>query len=220
MRLAFWILLLVNLLLFVWGQGFFAAKQEGHEPERLQRQIEVDKLRILKDDAQPVTPAAMSAAAPGAALACRRLEGLSAEEAAALLSTVAALPTWAAGQPLLRSEAPTHWVVIPELSSRALAEKKKGELEKLGIKDSEIVEAATQGPFAVSLGVFRNQQLADEFLQSLTKKGVRSARLIQRTPPAAKFAVELRAPAEEIDQKVPDLLPPQAQVKLVDCGAS
>jgi hypothetical protein len=219
MRLAFWILLLANLLLFVWGQGFFAAKQEGREPERLQRQLEQDKLHILKNDGAQAAPAATAAAATAAGPACRRLEWLSAEEAAALRAAVAALPGWQAGQPTPRSEGPAHWVVIPELASRALAEKKQGELDKLGIKEGEVVETAAHGPFAVSLGVFRNQQLADEFLQSLAKKGVRSARLVQRTLAPAKFALELRAPAEELDQKVPALLPPQAQVKLADCVA-
>lgn len=218
MRLAFWVLLLANLLLLVWGQGFFAANEEGREPERLQRQIDADKLRILREPAPPANPP-MAGAAVSVAPACRRIEWLSAEESAAVRTAAAALAGWEAGQPQPRSEAPTHWVVIPELASRALAEKKKGELDKLGIKDGEIVEHATQGPYAVSLGVFRNQQLAEEFLQSLAKKGARSARLIQRTPSPARFAVELRAPAAELDQKLPDLIPPQAQAKLVDCAA-
>lgn len=215
MRLAFWILLLGNLLLFLWGQGHFAAKNAGREPERLQRQVDPDKLRIVPAGSAHAARAAAEVARP----ACKRIEWLAAAELAAVREAVAALPGWKAGQETPRKEASTHWVMIPELSSRALAERKKGELDKLGIKDGEIVEDAAQGPYAVSLGVFRSQQLAEEFFQTLTKKGVRSARLVQRSQPPEKFAIELHAPSDELNRRLPELIPPQAQVRLVECAA-
>lgn len=46
-RLAFIILLLVNIGLFVWGQGHLGARDAGREPERLAQQLAPDKLRIL-----------------------------------------------------------------------------------------------------------------------------------------------------------------------------
>lgn len=207
MRLAFFVLLLANLVLYAWGQGYWGGSEEGREPERLQRQLVPEKLRLLVE-APP---------APVAASACKRLEWLSAGEADALAVAVAALPDWALSrQP--RQEPPAHWVVMAELSSRALAEKKKGELRALGVNEGEIVEDAALGPYAISLGVFRGQQTAEEHLRSLVKKGVRSARLAQRQLPPEKFALELRAPANGFVEKLAELTAPLAQVERMDCA--
>ncbi len=47
MRLAFFVLLLANVLLFVWGQGSLGTQNEGREPERLSQQLTHEKLRIV-----------------------------------------------------------------------------------------------------------------------------------------------------------------------------
>lgn len=50
MKLAFLILLLVNLALFAWQQGAFGRFGEsGREPERVARQIEAERFRVLSD---------------------------------------------------------------------------------------------------------------------------------------------------------------------------
>ncbi|MEW6165612.1 MAG: hypothetical protein AB1642_11175 [Pseudomonadota bacterium] len=207
MRLAFFLLLLVNAALFVWGQGYWDGREAGREPERMRRQIEADRLRILTE-----TDAAPAAAEP----VCKRIQWLSAGEADAVQALVAALPGWEAGRSP-RPEAPTYWVVIAELGSRALAEKKKGELRQLGVNEGEIVENAEFGPFAVSLGVFRGQQTAEEYLQAVGKKGVRSARLLKRDTPPEKFALDLRAGTAEMSVRLAELMAPLAQAELVEC---
>lgn len=206
MRLAFFALLLANVALFAWGQGYWSGQDAGREPERLQRQIVPEKLHILPADA---------ASAP-AALACARIEWLSAAEAAALRDAVASATGWEARQSP-REEPPAHWVVIAELSGRALAERKIAELRKLGVAEGEIVEDATLGPYAVSLGVFRGQQTAEEYMQAIGKKGVRSARLAKRALPPEKFAVELRAPADALAARLPELQALFAQAGFADC---
>lgn len=47
MRLALLILLMVNVLLFAWGQGYLGTQEAGREPERLARQLAPEKLRIV-----------------------------------------------------------------------------------------------------------------------------------------------------------------------------
>lgn len=190
MRLAFLVLLLANLALFAWSRGYWGAQETGREPERLQRQVTPERLRVLPAMALPV---------------CRRIEWLSAAEAKRLQEGIAALPGWSAEQ-LPRVEPPAHWVVMPELTSRALAERKIAELRQLGVNEGEIVEDAALGPFAVSLGVFRGRQTAEEHLQSLVKKGVRSARLARRDLSPERFALELVAPQGELAEKLPTLL--------------
>ncbi len=211
MRLAFLVLLLANLVLFSWGQGYLGEVDAGREPGRLQQQIEPDKLRIL--------PAGPVPAAPTAALLCQRIEGLSAAEADTFKRRdMAETPGWTVTL-IPDNEAAGHWVLIAQLPSRAAAEKKRTELRQLGIKEGQIVEDAVQGPFAVSLGVFRSQALAEEFLQSMTRKGVRSAQLARRDIKPEKFVVELRAPADELQRKLPELMASLAGASRNDCPA-
>lgn len=208
MRLALYLLLLANLVLFAWGQGYFGEADAGREPERLQRQIEPDKLRILTAGLSPAATAPF----------CQRIEGLSAAEADAIKQRgLAETPGWQLAL-IPEKEAAGHWVVIAQLPSRAVAEKKKTELRQLGIKEGQIVEDSTLGPFTLSLGEFRSQALAEEFLQSLAKKGVRSAQLGKRDLPE-KFAVELRASADELARKLPELMATLAGARRADCAA-
>ena len=52
MKLAFLILVLVNLALFAWQQGIFGRFGEsGREPERVARQIEAERFRVLSEKA-------------------------------------------------------------------------------------------------------------------------------------------------------------------------
>ncbi len=50
MKLAFLILLLLNLALLAWQQGAFGRVGEsGREPERVSRQIEAERFRVLSE---------------------------------------------------------------------------------------------------------------------------------------------------------------------------
>lgn len=210
MRLAFFVLLLANVVLFVWGQGYLGTLDEGREPERLQRQLQADKLRIL--------PASAAAKPAASATVCKRIEWLTAAEAASTKETLGS----GSGIEVIQSprkEAAAHWVAIPGLASRAAAEKKKAELRQLGIDDTEIVEHGAPGTFAVSLGVFRNASLAEDYLQAAASKGVRSAKILSRELPPERYALELRGPAEILDKALPELMAPLAQASLTDCPA-
>lgn len=228
MRLVFFVLLVINLALLVWGPGLFGGQEAGREPERLKQQLDPDRLRIVREEAKadapavpaapPVAPATPAAAPVVEAPACKRLEGLAAAEADTVKKTLGEDVRWQvriAPQP----GAMAHWVVIPELPSRATAEKKRSELRQLGVNEGQVVENPALGPFAVSLGIFRSEQLAQDYLQSVGRKGVRSAKLAKHELPSDKFAVELRAPAAELARRLPDLLAPLAQASVTDCAA-
>ncbi len=198
MRITFWLLLLANLLLYIWAQGYIGPQEAGREPERLSRQITPEKLRIVSDS----TPVAVVADKP--AIACKRIEGLLADEAKSLTDAVHVRGGWET-QTLPLAAAPMHWVAIIDLPSSALAEKKKMELRLFGVTESEIVPGTVAGSFAVSLGQFREPQRAQAFLQGLIAKGVRSAKIVQRDMPSDKFVVELRAPADQLAATLPGL---------------
>lgn len=87
------------------------------------------------------------------------------------------------------------WVFIPPLPSKADAERKAGELKRMGVNDFFIVQEAGPNRFAISLGVFSNEQGANDQLANLKVKGVRSAKVGQRITKDALHAVEARGPA-------------------------
>jgi len=198
MRITFWLLLLTNLLLFAWAQGTLGLPADSREPERWSRQIVPEKLRILHD----ATPAKADADKP--LIACKRIEGLSADEAKSLTDAVHVRGGWET-QTLPMAATPMHWVAIVDLPSSALAEKKKAELRQFGVTESEITPGIASDSFAVSLGLFREPQRAQAFLQGLIAKGVRSARVVPREIPVDKFAVDLRAPADQLAATLPGL---------------
>lgn len=214
MRLAFLVLLLANLLLYFWGQDYLGAESEGREPGRMDRQIEPEKLRILPGG--ELARIAVAAAAPTAA--CKRIEWLSDSEAAAIRGSLEALPGWELSL-TPRKEDPAYRVVIPKLATRALANSRKAELRQQGVKGAEVVEDATLGPYAILLGEFRSRQPAEELLQSLGQKGGRTAQIVRREMAAEKFSLELRAPADVLGSKLPDLILALPQAQLLDCAA-
>jgi hypothetical protein len=217
MRLVFIVLLLVNLVLLVWGQGLVGGQEAGREPERLKQQIDPDRLHIVRGEAEPAPPPPPPPPVVEPP-ACKRIEGLAGAQVETVKKALADDARWEVRDfPLPGATA--HWVVIPDLPSRVMAEKKRAELRQLGVNEGQVVENATLGPFAVSLGIFRSEQLAQDYLQSVGRKGVRSAKLAKHELPADRFALELRAPAAELARRLPDLLVPLAQVSVADCAA-
>lgn len=83
------------------------------------------------------------------------------------------------------------WVFIPPLADKKAADKKAGELQRLGVGEYFIV---TEGPqkFAISLGVFSRDETAQKRLDQVRQQGVRSARVGQRQVEGGKQLLELK----------------------------
>lgn len=132
----------------------------------------------------PDTEAAPAAA--GQALACLLLTGLSEGDAQRLADK--------AGQDGLMASRRSEggwWVFLPPQPDKKGAEKKAGELQRLGVTEFFIV---TDGPqkFAISLGVFSREEAARKHLEQLRGKGVRSARMGTRSIEGARQLLEVR----------------------------
>ena len=91
---------------------------------------------------------------------------------------------------VVASEGNGWGVYIPPQPSKAEAEKKAGESRQLGVTDYFIIH---EGPnrFAISLGVFSSEKGGQERLAELKDKGVRSARSMPR--PGKDSTVNLQA---------------------------
>ena len=73
-----------------------------------------------------------------------------------------------------------YWVYMPPQRNHARAKKKASELKALGVNDYFIVQEPGKWHNAISLGVFRTRQAAQNHLDGLQKQGVRTARVGER----------------------------------------
>jgi len=208
MRTLFLLLALANLAAYAWWH-FQSPADAGLDRQALARQIEPEKLKIVPaaELAQPPArkpppaPPAVPAAAPAPAAAA------SAPTPSACLEwgsfTLADAPRaekmldpLALGSRLAQrrtEETAGWWVFMPPQGSRQAALKKAAELKNLGIDEFFVVP--DEGPYrwALSLGVFRNEDAAQARLAALRTQGVRSARIGPREMVVPKLWLQVSA---------------------------
>lgn len=244
MRALVFLLVLANLLFFVFARGFLGG---GSNPdgERLKQQLQPERIVIVskgepapeagskpaeataspaaKEDAA-ASQGAAETSAPAAVAASQTAEKKSAEKKpeerkveekkpqaclawpdlpVADADRLAALakkkyPGLSLSRSTVSSEGGSNWVFIPPLASKADAERKAGELKKLGVTEFFIVTESGANQYAISLGLFSSEQGARDLLESLKAKGVRSAKVGQRGGKATGVHLEARGDAIDI----------------------
>jgi hypothetical protein len=205
-RSIFFLLVLANLLVFAWTQGYFGESDDGREPQKLDQQLHPEKLRIVRS--------AQTAPARKEEPACRVINGLTLANGEALKAAVAAAGAEARLMP--QEEPALHLVLIADLANKAAADKKLAELARLGIEGHKLV-ALEGGRHEIVLGSFTSETAARELLQALSKKGIKSAKTDRREQPAVRARVEARGAATTLLQQLPKLIAPYAEATLGDC---
>ncbi|SCX55025.1 SPOR domain-containing protein [Nitrosospira sp. Nsp1] len=114
--------------------------------------------------------------------------------------------------------APVYWVHIPPLRSKRHAERKMGELKRLGITHYTRVDDTSKWNNAISMGFFENIEDAQAFLAALRKKGVRSAIIGARNLKQVKYVA--RSPEENMSAKMMRLKEefPGSELKTAKCA--
>jgi hypothetical protein len=115
-------------------------------------------------------------------------------------------------------EATRYWVYIPRLGSAEAVQTKADELRALGIEDFFVVQEP-QWHNAISLGVFKDEQLAAKLLEEVRSKGVVSAVKgvrNQEKGQASLFISNMSSDtAAEIEKLKPDF--PGSELKQATC---
>ncbi len=205
-RLLALLLVFANLIFYAWTQGYLGEFDENHEPHRLDQQLQVDKLRIVRMDQQSV--------AARDEVGCRLISGLNLADAEALKLAVEAAGADAKLFPL--AEPPLFLVFIGDLTSKAAGDKKGAELKRFGVKEFNTVELEG-GKQEIILGSFKVEDAAIQFLDGLEKRRIKSAQLERRDAPILKARIETRARASVL-QQLPKLTAPYTDAKLSVCG--
>ena len=201
MRIAFLVLVAVNLALYAWFQ-YYAPAEGAADPEPAHRQITPEKIRLLEgkelkslSSIKPKVPAAGTASSAS----CVEWGGFAVAEAPKAEQALAPLALGARLAQRRSEETAGWWVFIPPQGNRAAAQKKTAELKSLGIDDYFILQDEGKMRWAVSLGVFSSEDAAKARLEALRVKGVRSAQTGERDTQVAKVWFQLRGadPAQQ-----------------------
>lgn len=186
MKLAFLLLMLVNLVLFAWQQGAFGRFAEpGREPARVARQIEPERFRVLTEaDVRELRERATPGGAPldlDVAQACVDFGDFPAADAARVEKALAALSPGAAIEARPVEVPGWYMVYLPPHKTMAEAERRAEELRRLGVKDLMVMSENAPLKFAISLGSFRDPDAAKSHLAALEKLGVKGVRMSDRS---------------------------------------
>ncbi|MEV8470378.1 SPOR domain-containing protein [Ralstonia sp. UNC404CL21Col] len=207
LRLALLLLLLVNGVLLAANTGVFGPEvskawfESEREPDRMRRQIRTEEIRILEPapasaPAATVPKSSPAGAAPAASGSqaniepaalttagtaesggsCTELGGLTEAQATRGIDQLKQL----AGvqvERITRQEDNRWWVHMPARDTRDDAERKVSELKRRNVADSAIVQEGNT--FVVSLGLFRDKERAQQRLDELRAKDVRTAVVTQ-----------------------------------------
>ena len=198
MKWIFWLLLLVSLLFFVFMQWGGAWTGDSKNLQS-QPQLDAEKIMLLRT---PPAPSLVTQSAVPATDACMEWSEFSGND---LTRATAALDALNLGDRLTQRQvehASGYWVYIPPLKTRAEADNKVAQLKALGVEEYFIVQEAGKWRNAISLGVFKTEDAAHKFLESLKGKGVKSATSGERMSKFTLTVFVLKNPDAETSAKV------------------
>lgn len=209
MKLTFLLLLLLNIALLAWQQGVFGRFAEsGREPERMTRQLQPDRIRVLNEKdvqelreraSQSRAAAATNPGAPAAAAtpdltvpqACVEFGDFIGTDVARVEAALLQLGL-GSRQTARQVEVPGLFMVyLPPYKTRPEAERVAADLNQRGVKDMMILN---DGPLrlGISLGAFRDVELARAHAAAVEKLGVKNVRVSDKPNPITATRYQLR----------------------------
>lgn len=218
LRLLVLLLLLANGGYFAWSQGYLLpyglAPVQQSEPQRVEQQLKPEAIRILAANEARRLEAAAAAPVPKPPECLQA--GLFDEQQTtrlrqALESSLSA-NTWV----LESAMEPARWIVyMGKYPNADAVNKKKAELRQLGVS-FESLNNPTLEP-GVSLGGFDTQAAANTELAALTRRGVRTAKVVQERNEVRGQRLRLPAVDDTLRARLDDLKTPLAGKPLRPC---
>ena len=225
LRLIVLILILLNAGFFAYTRGFLAAygfaPASQSEPHRMLQQVKPEALRIMNlNEAGPlqVATSVVQASQPNVNASpaeCLQVGVFNEEQTVVLRERVAsALPQ---GSWVIDSVAePAQWLVyMGKYSSAEAVSKKKSELRGLGVVFETLGNPALEP--GLQLGSFATQADAARLLARITKKGVKTAKVIEERPEVRGQRLTLAAVDTELRSKLDNILPVLAGKAFTPC---
>lgn len=117
-------------------------------------------------------------------------------------------------------ESTAYWVYIPPVKTKSEADNKVLELDALGITEHYVIMDGGKWRNAISLGIFKTEEAARNFLARLREKGVKSAVAGKRAQLVKQTAFIIKHPDDVVLSKLVEirLQFPGSELKPVNCG--
>lgn len=179
------LLLLANALFYAWAHGWLGATGEEREPERLQRQVNPQGVRVLP-------PASAAAFQPvGQRRVCLEAGPLPPEDLGELEAALRQAGVPEAGWQRSTTEQPgRHLVVMGRFADAEQLQRKRAELQRRQVPFEPVRDLPELEPGLV-LGSFDRAEAAEAALADLGRRGVRTARVVTVQPPQTLQALRL-----------------------------
>jgi hypothetical protein len=191
MKLLVLLLALANLTLFAY---IVLDRWSGREPERLEQQLNRDRVKVLTPQQVAALGPSKAAALPNVCAEWGPFAEGERERAAAVLEP------FQLGS-LLRERridgvASSYWVILPPLGTRAAAVRRVEELRAAGFGDAYVVDAPDNRN-AVSLGLFKTEETARRLETRVRDRGFAGVQVVPRAAaqPQTVFVVRDPQPA-------------------------
>ncbi len=217
LRFVVLILMLANGLYFAWTQNLlqaygFAPTQQS-EPQRLAEQIRPEAIRLLgAPELAQAEAASRVAAKPAVCLKAGLFDEAQSATLRRALETALPAGSWS----LEASSLPGRWIVyLGKFSGTEARAKKRAELALM--KFSFVPLDNPELEPGLSLGGFEARADADAELKTLTRRGLRTARVVQERAPVNGMLLRMPAVDEAMRAQLGDLKPTLVNKSLEPC---
>jgi hypothetical protein len=220
LRLFVLVLILLNGVYWVWSQdlllglGFAPAQQT--EPQRLAQQIRPEAVSLLNvQDLHLLETAPRVASKPAQCLQAGLFDDA---QSAVLQRTLAsALPTgtWT----LEEASEPARWIVyMGRYASAEILAKKRAELASMKLQFEPLTNPSLQ--LGLSLGGFDTKAAASAQLDSLGRRGLRTAKVVQERTEMRGMMLRVAQADEVLRSRLDELKPALAGKVLSPCSGT
>lgn len=224
MKWIFAILLVINILFFT---AMRISNSHGREPLRGHEPVMAERIRLLAE--HPKAPGMAMSEAPVKSGDTPPVEAKPeiclewGQFSGDTLKRVAqALDKLQLGEKLIQRKAEKpggYWVYVPPRKTLQEAQRKVGELKRLGVQESYIVRESSALQYAISLGIFSTAEAAAKYLDQLREKGVKSAVSGPRTQEIDATVFQIKDSGESMTALLTKLKPdfPGSELRAVEC---
>jgi hypothetical protein len=179
MKLIVWFLVIVNVLLLAYfnlapSSDNLPSGNPPLQPEKLKLLTPEEIEKLPRKEPETIEPVAYITDTVPAETGCYEWGSFSTASLLRARNVLDKYSLAATVQEQTSHESRRYWVYIPRLRSAAQAQSKVEELRVLGVEDMFVVQEP-QWHNAISLGVFKDEQLATKLLEELRRRGVNSA---------------------------------------------
>lgn len=204
LRLFVLLLLLANGAYYAWAEGLLLQWGFGPlaqaEPHRVAQQIRPEAVRVLT----PEEARRLEAGSAPRAAECLQAGPLDDAAADAARQALAGWP--AAAWSLEPVAEPARWIVyMGKYPTAENVERKKSELRQIGVAFESLSNADLEP--GLSLGGYASQEAANQQLDRLVARGVRTARVVQERPELRGHRLLLPAVDETLRPRLDEVRP-------------